>query len=65
MKKMIVLTLIIQSVVYWQLSGMLNEVPQANHSEASVDAIHWKVSFEVDDEVKEVLLQARESKVRT
>jgi hypothetical protein len=65
MKKIMMLILIIQSVMYWQLSGMLNEVPQANHSEASSDAIRWKVSFEVNDEVKELLLQAKESEVRT
>jgi hypothetical protein len=65
MKKMIVLILIIQSVVFWHLSGMLNEVRQTTHSEASVDAIRWKVSFEVNDEVKELLRQARENKVRT
>jgi hypothetical protein len=65
MKKMIVLILIIQSVVFWHLSGMLNEVRQTTHSEASVDAIRWKVSFEVNDEVKELLRQARASKVRT
>ena len=65
MKKMIVLILIIQSDVYWLLSGMVNEVRQTTHSEASVDEIQWKVSFEVDDEVKELLRQARELEVRT
>jgi hypothetical protein len=65
MKKMIVLILIIQSAVYWHLSGMVNEVRQTTHSEASVDAIRWKVSFEVNDEVRELLRQARESEVHT
>ncbi len=65
MKRMLMLILIIQSAMYWHLHGMLNEVRQTTHSEAGIDAVRWKVSFEVNDEVKELLLQARESEIRT
>ena len=64
MKKMLMLILIVQSIVFWHLTGMLNEVRQSTYSEASTDAVRWKVSFEVSDEVKELLFQAKESGVR-
>ena len=58
MKKMLVLILVIQSVMYWHLFGMLGEVRQTTHSDIEVDAIRWKMSFEVNDEVKEMLRHA-------
>lgn len=64
MKRMLILILIVQSLTYWHLGAMLNEVGQTASSDAGTDVVHWKVSFEVSDEVKKLLLQASDSEVR-
>ena len=60
MKKTLVLILLVQSVLYWHLFGMLDEIRPTTHSDVSNDAVRWKVSLEVSDEVKELLRAAKE-----
>ena len=63
MKKILVLILVIQSVMCWHLFGMLGEVRQTTYSDTEIDVIRWKMSFEINDEVKEMLRHAKDDEL--